>query len=421
MTSILTNIAAMSALQTLRGIANDMESTQSRVSSGLRVGTASDNAAYWSIATTMRSDNGALSAVQDALGLGAAKVDTAYSAMESAIDVVTEIKNKLVAASEPGVDKSKVQEEITQLQSQLKSIASSASFSGENWLQAEIGGTQNATTGVIQAGTEITKQLVGSFIRDADGSVTVKTINVVLDETNVLFDLSGGHGGLLDSNALNGFRAINYDDGTTNQKQYFGKVNTSGYYATNAVWKDIGGGVFMKGDTNGVYSSGSNGTYMIKVGGAYIDAVYTTKGYDFSAGATATSGIKYGTDISVSDLDITKLGDYRDSSGVSYLGLGTKASDEDIMAALTSFVDGQLELMSSGAAKLGAVSKRLEMQTDFVSKLTDSIDKGVGRLVDADMNEESTRLKALQTQQQLAIQSLSIANSDSQNILSLFR
>ena len=49
------------------------------------------------------------------------------------------------------------------------------------------------------------------------------------------------------------FRAINYDDGTTNQKQYFGKVNTSGYYATNAVWKDIGGGVFMKGDTNVVW------------------------------------------------------------------------------------------------------------------------------------------------------------------------
>jgi flagellin len=341
--------------------------------------------------------------------------------MESAIDVVTEIKNKLVAASEPGVDKSKVQEEITQLQSQLKSIASSASFSGENWLQAEIGGTQSATTGIIMAGTELTKQLVGSFVRDADGNVAVKTINVVLDESNVLFDLSGGHGGLLDQNALNGFRAINFDDGTTNHKQYFGKVNTTSIYATNAVWKDIGGGIFMKGDTNGVYSSGSNGTFMIKVGGAYIDAVYTTKGYDFSAGATATAGIKYSTNVSVSDLDITKLSDYRNSSGVSYIGLGTKANDEDIMAALTSFVDGQLETMNSAASKLGAVSKRLEMQTDFVSKLTDSIDKGVGRLVDADMNEESTRLKALQTQQQLAIQSLSIANSDSQNILSLFR
>ncbi|MGP4753987.1 flagellin N-terminal helical domain-containing protein, partial [Agrobacterium pusense] len=88
MTSILTNIAAMTALQTLRSIGQNMEATQDRVSSGQRVREASDNAAYWSIATTMRSDNGALSAVQDALGLGAAKVDTAYAGMESSIEVV---------------------------------------------------------------------------------------------------------------------------------------------------------------------------------------------------------------------------------------------------------------------------------------------------------------------------------------------
>jgi len=61
------------------------------------------------------------------------------------------------------------------------------------------------------------------------------------------------------------------------------------------------------------------------------------------------------------------------------------------------------------------------MQNEFVANLMDTIGKGVGRLVDADMNQESTKLKALQTQQQLGIQSLSIANSDSQNILSLFR
>ncbi|WP_280114100.1 flagellin, partial [Rhizobium sp. YS-1r] len=124
---------------------------------------------------------------------------------------------------------------------------------------------------------------------------------------------------------------------------------------------------------------------------------------------------------SVSELDITKLDDYR-NGGSSDLGMGgTNVSDEDVIAALTSFVDGQLEQMTSAAAKLGAVSQRIEMQQDFVSKLSDTLDKGVGRLVDADMNEESTKLKALQTQQQLAIQSLSIANSDSQNILSLFR
>ncbi len=138
MTSILTNGAAMAALQTLRGINSNLQDTQNRVSSGLRVSTAADNAAYWSIATTMRSDNGALSAVSDALGLGSAKVDTAYSGMNSAIDVVTQIKSKLVAATEDGVDKTKIQGEIKQLQDQLKSISDAASFSGENWLQADL-------------------------------------------------------------------------------------------------------------------------------------------------------------------------------------------------------------------------------------------------------------------------------------------
>jgi flagellin len=84
-------------------------------------------------------------------------------------------------------------------------------------------------------------------------------------------------------------------------------------------------------------------------------------------------------------------------------------------------VDSMFTQMTDAASNLGAVNKRISMQEDFVSNLMDSIDKGVGRLVDADMNEESTRLKALQTQQQLGIQALSIANSNSQNVLSLFR
>ena len=115
MTSILTNSAAMAALSTLRSINSGMEMTQGRVSSGLRVETAADNAAYWSIATTMKSDNKALSTVQDALGLGAAKTDTAYTGLNAAIDVVSEIKAKLVASREPGVDKLKINKELTEL------------------------------------------------------------------------------------------------------------------------------------------------------------------------------------------------------------------------------------------------------------------------------------------------------------------
>ena len=80
MTSILTNNAANSALQTLRGINDSLEQAQSRVSSGYRVSEASDNVAYWSISTTMGSDKDALVAATDALGVGAAKVDTANTA-----------------------------------------------------------------------------------------------------------------------------------------------------------------------------------------------------------------------------------------------------------------------------------------------------------------------------------------------------
>ncbi len=84
-------------------------------------------------------------------------------------------------------------------------------------------------------------------------------------------------------------------------------------------------------------------------------------------------------------------------------------------------VETALSSMASGAAELGAAKSRIDMQKDFVSSLTDAIDRGVGQLVDADMNQESTRLQALQVQQQLGVQALSIANSNSQTILSLFR
>ncbi|PLK71718.1 flagellin [Rhizobium sp. TH135] len=305
MASILTNSSAMSALATLRSISSNMEATQNAISTGLKVSKASDNAAYWSISTSMRSDNMALSAVTDALGVGAAKVDTAYAGMDSAIDVVKEIKVKIVAAKEEGVDKAKIQDEITQLQEQLVSIAKSSSFNGENWI----------------AGTADTKTVVSGFVRNSDGNVSVKTTEYTMDNTSMLYTFDAD-----------------------------GEVE----------------------DDNGIL--GANG-----------DTI-TVDGTDY-------------TTIAVKDIDV---------------------ENDDIDAALVS-VDAALEKMTSAGAKLGSISSRIELQTDFSEKLSDAIEKGVGRLVDADMNEESTRLKALQTQQQLAIQALSIANSDSQNILSLFR
>lgn len=336
MASILTNASSMAALQTLRSIGSNMETTQARISSGLKVGSASDNAAYWSIATTMRSDASALSTVSDALGIGAAKVDTAYSGMEATIKVVQEIKDKLILAQDPTADKNKIQKEIGQLQKQLTSIADSATFNGENWLKTKasndgaafVAGTDDAAIANLK------KQVVASFTRDSAGTVKVQRIDLQLSGTNVLIDT--GH----------------TSDGKT---------------------------------TGGILDS--------------------------AAKADVTKS-------SIMTLDISTLAGYKvDTTGL----VDADATDNDVLDALISHVDKQLETLNSAAADLGSVSNRISMQEDFVSTLTSTMEKGIGRLVDADMNEESTRLKALQTQQQLAIQALSIANSDSQNILSLFR
>ncbi|MDP1702523.1 MAG: flagellin [Aestuariivirga sp.] len=181
MSSINTNVSAMVALQSLNKTNMALETTQKRISTGFRVGSAEDNAAYWSIATTMRSDNSALSTVKDALGLGAATIDVAYTAMNSAIDMAKEIKNKLVAARQPGVDRTKIQSEINELQNQLQSIGDSAVFSGQNWL----------STDSSAAGYNATKSIVASFTRSSAGTISIGTISVDTSGTK-LYDAGAG-------------------------------------------------------------------------------------------------------------------------------------------------------------------------------------------------------------------------------------
>lgn len=311
MSSINTNYAAMTALKNLQSTSNDMLMVQSRISTGLKVASAKDNAAYWSIATTMRSDNKALSTVQEALGLGKATVNVAYSATESAIDVATEIKTKLVAARQPGVDRTKIQSELKELQNQLKSIADSSSFSGENWLSVDSSAS----------GYNATKSVVSSFTRSNSGTVSVGTLSIDTSATK-LYDASSAATGILD---------------------------------------------------------------------AARD----------STGAIASTGT------SVASMDISTLTD--SSTDLATLDGYIKAADTAIKE------------MTSAATSLGATQKRIGTQSDFVNALKNAITEGISSLVDADMNEESTKLSALQVKQQLGVQALSIANQSSQTILSLFR
>lgn len=337
MSSINTNVAAMTALQTLTQTNKNLVETQSRISTGLRVAEASDNAAYWSIATTMRSDNSALSTVQDALSLGAGTVNVAYTGMKAAIDLVDQIKSKLVAAREPGLDRSKIQSDIKALQDQLQSVADSAVFSGENWL--EIDTTANPAT--------LDKSIVSSFQRSGN-TVSVGTISINLY-----------------TQAVAGVDA-----------------NTDGDY------DDAGDTAPVAAQTTALFDS--NATAASKQGLLDVQK-------------TATSGATF----SIATLDISALTD--------------SAADMTDLEDMIQAADDTVSSMTDAATTLGSAKSRIDIQKTFVSNLMDAIKTGIGALVDADMNEESTRLQALQVQQQLGIQALSIANSSSQNILRLFQ
>ena len=95
----------------------------------------------------------------------------------------------------------------------------------------------------------------------------------------------------------------------------------------------------------------------------------------------------------------------------------------DVSSAATALAELEVFLQTAidGAAALGASAKRLEDQNGFISKLTDAVKSGIGTLVDTDMEAASAKLQSLQTQQQLGVQALSIANQAPQTILSLFR
>ena len=331
MGSILTNSSAISALATLRSIDNQLESTQNRISSGLKVASAMDNAAYWSIATTMRSDSKVMGTVSEALGLSAAQTDTAYTGMNAAIDIVKEINSKLLAGKGQSADtRAKIATEITALKAQLTSITSAASFNSQNWLY----NTSNAGLG--------NRELVGSFNRSSTGIISIGVINVNTTTTN-LIDTYTANRGLLTKGVL--VQNIPTATGST-------ATTSAAYFLINAK---------------------STNT------------------------ATAVGGI---TPIEIA--------------------LGPNTSDFQI-TAMSNVIDSILKQMTQAAANLGAANTSIKKQDEFTKSLKASIDRGIGAMVDADLNEESTKLKALQTQQQLGIQALTIANSQSSNILSLFR
>ncbi|MGY5800820.1 flagellin [Rhizobium hainanense] len=187
MSNVTTNPSTSAALTVLRGINKDLNVVQQQVSSGYRIQTASDDPTYWSMATTMRSDQSSLSTITDALGLGASKVDTASTAMDTVVGLLTQIQSKLVSAKESGTDKTAINSDIQQLKNQLQSVTQSASFSGENWLY----NTEQ------QPSTQ--QSVISNFTRGTSGQISFTTISYDSSQT-LMVDTVKPERGLLTKN-----------------------------------------------------------------------------------------------------------------------------------------------------------------------------------------------------------------------------
>lgn len=323
MSNVTTNRATSAALTVLRGVNKDLGVVQQQVTSGFRVGSASDDPTYWSMATTMRSDQSSLSTITDALGLGASKVDTASTAMDTVVSIVSQIRAKLVSAQEAGADKSAVNTDIQQLKDQLQSVTQSAAFSGENWLY-------NTST---QADTQ--KSVISNFTRGSSGQISLVSINYDSSQT-LMIDTADASRGLLTKNI--DANTLGTSDGTSTARNYYLLAADSGTAPTD------------------------------------------------------------GTEISISDST-------------------TDAELTDMINVTNSI----LTSVTSADSTLGVMKSRIDDQSDYISKLSDGIKTSVGDLVDTNMEEASARQSALQTAQQMGIQSLSIANTMASKVLILLQ
>lgn len=272
--SVNTNSNAMIALQTLNATGAELALTQSRVSTGHKVDSAKDNGSTWSIAQSMRANSKSLNAVRDSLQRSQSTIDVAMAAGGSISDLLLQMKEKALAASDAGLDtasRASLNEDFKALRDQISKTVANADFNGTNLIKT--------------GGTSI------SALANADGTnkLTVAAQSLAVGGANVTFTMTSSIG-------------------------------------------------------------------------------------------TATSA-----------------------------------------ATMITTVATSISKVNTALTKLGTGSKALDMHLTFINKLQDSIDNGIGNLVDADMAKESAKIQSLQTRQQLGVQALAIANSSSQILLNLFK
>ncbi|GGG67736.1 flagellin [Salipiger pallidus] len=311
MSSINTNASAMNALATLRGINSSLEQTQGRISTGLKVESGKDNAAYFQISETMKGDSSVYSSINEGLTLTKNSVSTARLGAETINGLAQQFLDKVAFAQGATGGQTEVENDLNELVKQMETTLSQSTFNGDDMLGAGAYSGGDVTAGSVAAATGI---LTAATQTDTDVGVA--------------------------RNVVTG-------------------ISRAGTYST--------------------------------------------------------------TDISVGTHDIGKLVQDFKTLATGFATNAEAATGEAFLAGALASTEGVVGNVTDIATKLGQSEKSIENQQTFLTAVVDSIDAGVGSMIDANMEEEAARLQALQVQQQLATQSLSIANQAPQNILSLFR
>jgi flagellin len=423
MTSINTNPAAMVALETLRNINTNLESLNNQISTGKKVNNARDNASVWSIAKTMDSDIMSFKTVTESLSLASSTIGVARTASESITDLLVEVKSLVTQAQNKSADdRTKIQAEITALSDQITDIVSAAQFNGVNLL--------DNTTDV---------DFLSSFNRAADGSVTTDTIRVTGRDLRVgsagTFTpgtFADGTSGNIGAGGAGNFvsTAVGAADGTP----------ATGITILDAATLVAGDAIQISYTAGGTAGAGENFTAEYVVTGNEADnaAIRTAIANAINTAAGETVATVSGDNIQFvrKAIDTTngETGAYAfaeatgagTTSGVITAGsLGGLGSLDVIDAtngvtALTT-IETLINTAKDTSAAFGTAQKRIDIQSEFITNLIDSLELGVSALTDVDLPAASAKLNALQVQQQLGLQSLAIANSAPQTILALFR
>lgn len=411
MSSILTNSSAMVALQTLKSVNKNLGMVQAEISTGKSIATAKDNSSVWAISKTMESDVAGFNSINDALANGSAMVGVARNAAETITDLLTEIKEKVVAAQDPASDATKLNTDVTALRDQITSVVNAAQFNGVNLVD----GTGSQT-------------VLSSLDRDSTGAVTARSITVTGQDLTTTATATLGAAAFADSGAAAPTFTVAQDGGF---------ATATAAIANNQAELTFGAN-FAAGDVVGIDVRSADGTL--------TSVAYQVTAADVAATSTAevvTTNIKTlldaenvsGLTVEYNVADSDELQFISGAAADTFTIIATaRASGNTNLGDLTTINAGNigtgttLEMVETlitrsidAASSLGSSQGRIETQQSFVSNLTDSLKTGIGALVDADMEEASARLQALQVQQQLATQALSIANQAPQSVLSLFR